>query len=238
LSDIFEEVEESVRKDKVAEWWSKWGIIIWLLGFALIAAVGYMEWQKNQTAKVTEANVLMFEAARAKLDAGEYAEAQAEFKTLVDADIAISPLASQFLAKAYYEGNGDAALAAETLNGVAAIEGPVQRLALLKSIYLRVDTMSLADLESALGALPAEPTGLGALALELIAAKAFKEGDFERARKEFGYLRFAPNAPQGVVSRAEIALSVIPGADLETPAEASPEETLPDEETTDEETGQ
>lgn len=210
MSDIFEEVEESIRQDRVSLWWAKYGIIVWLIGFVMIGAVTYMEWNKGQLAKATEARILVFENAREKLAAGDYTQAQAAFKELVDGKTDISPLAAQFLAKAYYEGNGDAALAAETLQASATLEGPVERLALLKAAYLQTNTMSLADLEALLGDLPSESTALGALALELIAAKAFKEGDFARARKEFGYLRFAPSAPQGVIQRAEVALSVIP----------------------------
>lgn len=239
MSDIFEEVEESVRKDKVAEWWSKWGILVWLLGFAIIAAVAYMEWNNTREAKATEARIIAFEDARAKLEAGEYAEAQAEFKAIVDADVDLSPLAAQFLAKAYYEGNGDAGLAAQTLESSSSVEGPVERLAHLKAAYLRSDEMSMGDLEAFLGDLPAEPTALGALALELIAAKALKENDIVRARKEFSYLRFAPNAPQGVVTRAEIALGVIPVPETDETVEApiAPIETQTTP-TTEEENGQ
>lgn len=210
MSDIFEEVEESVRKDRVADWWKKFGPIVWIIGFLIIGAVAFYEFQKTQRAKATEARILVFEEARTKLAAGEYQEAQLAFKELVDADTDISPLAAQYLAKAYYDGNGDAAAAADILQGAASAEGPVERLALLKSAYLRAETMSLSELEAYLGDLPSEPTGLGVLALELVAAKAFKEGDIERARKEFGYIRFAPNAQQGAIRRAEIALSVLP----------------------------
>ena len=161
MSDIFEEVEESVRKDRVAEWWAKWGILVWLFGFAIIGAVGYMEWTKTQAAKAVEMRILAFEEARTKLEAGEYAEAQAAFKSIVDADVDISPLAAQFLAKAYYEGNGDAGLAAQTLEASSALEGPVERLALLKAAYLQADGMTMGELETFLGDLPAEPTALG-----------------------------------------------------------------------------
>jgi hypothetical protein len=210
LSDIFEEVEESIRQDKAGQLWKRFGPIVWAAGLLLIGAVAYYEWSKGQQLKATETRVEVFEAARAELAAGNYAEAQSSFKELVDANSELSPLAAQFLAKAYYEGNGDAAVAAETLQTVADFEGPIERLALLKAAYLRADAMTLVELEAYLGTLPGESTALGAMALELVAAKALKEGDIARARSEFGYLRFADKAPPGVLQRAEIALSVLP----------------------------
>lgn len=218
MSDIFEEVEESIRQDKATDLWKRYGIFVWIAGLLIIAGVAYWEWNRNQEASATEARIERFETARQDLSAGNYADAQEAFKLLADEDTTLSALAAHYLAQAYYAGNGDKAAAAEVLQKSSALEGPMQRVALLKSAYLRADDMDLTELESYLGDIRGENTALGALALELIAAKALKDGDLERARKDFGYLRFAPNAPTGVTQRAEIALSVIPEpVDTEVP---------------------
>lgn len=238
MSDIFEEVEESIRQDRATELWKKYGIIAWIVGFAIIGTVAYFEWNKTQNRKAVEANIVRFEDARGKLEAGDYAGAQTDFKALVDSGTNISPLAAHYLARAYYEGNGDVAAAADILAVNSGLEGPVERMSLLKAAYLRSDTMTLAELETFLGDLPKESTALGVMALELIAAKALKEGDLERAREEFGYIRFAQDVPAGVSRRAEIALSIIPvpegvAPDTETEAGAGDapetEETAGDE---------
>lgn len=228
MSDIFEEVEESVRKDKVAERWNKYGIFVWAAGLLIIAGVAYWEWSKGVEAKAVEARIERFESARQELLAGNYPEAQAAFKELMDGDTKLSALSAHYLAQAYYEGNGDKAAAADILRATAAPEGPVERIALIKSAYLRADEMSLGELENYLGAMPEENTALGVLALELIAAKALKEGDLARARKEFSYLRFAPNSPPGVAQRAEIALSVIPEVAEDEDEGAEPDPVDPD----------
>lgn len=229
MSDIFEEVEESIRQDKASLWWKKFGPFVWALGLLIIAAVGYREWAIGQKAKAIEAEVQIFEEGRAHLEAGDYAEAQTVLKELADSDAEIGPLAAQYLAKAYYEGNGDAEIAASTLRGSGTLDGPIERISFLKSIYLRADTMSLVELEAALGDMPKEPTALGALALEMIAAKALKEGDIARARKEFSYLRFANDVPSGVAQRAEIALSVIPVPEGTAPENEAEEAVTPAE---------
>lgn len=228
MADIFEEVDEGLRKDDTALWWKKYGIFVWLACIGLVAFVAYSEWSTYQQARNVENQVKLFEAARTSLAAGDYEDAQRQFSEIVAAGSSISPLAAQYLAKTVYEGNGDAALAIQSLQQTQEGEGPIQRIALLKAAYLQSDSMTLTELESHLGDLTSEPTALGALALELVAAKAFKEGDLTRARREFDYLRFAPNAPAGVIERANIASGVLP---LPTPAkETAPEETpVPEE---------
>ena len=238
MADIFEEVDESLRKDDTAEWWKKYGIFVWMAGLAIVAAVAFREWSSYQTAKVIEEQVELFETARASLAAGDYPEAQRLFEEITNSDSKISPLAAQFLAKAFYEGNGDAARAVQVLeqNRADAGDGPIERISRLKAAYLQTETMNLAELEAYLGDLTSETTAIGAFALELVAAKAFRDGDLEGARTEFSYLTFAPNAPQGVTQRAETALSVLPAPAApvvtpETPPTPEPE-TVPEGEET------
>ncbi len=218
MSDIFEEVEEGLRQDRATQLWQRFGPFVWALGLLIIGAVGVREYMIVQNAKADQENIQAFEAARTKLINNEYAAAQTELQALVNAETKISPLAAHLLARAYYEGSGDPATAANILEATAGAgldaNGPIERLALLKAAYLRADSMNLSELEAFLGDMPTENSSLGVLALELIAAKALKEGDFERARKDFSYLRFAPNAPPGVLQRAEVAISVIPSPEL------------------------
>ena len=210
MSDVFEEVEESLRQDKASDWWKRYGVFVWILGIAIIAAVAYREWSVGQKNQQTVERVIAFEAARTQLVEGDYASAEAGFADLASSGTDIAPLAAQFLAQTQYEGNGDIDNAATSLEASMSDDGPVQRLAVLKAAYIRSENLSLAELEDFLGDLPERQTAIGVLATELIAAKAFSEGDFQRAREEFSYLQLAANVPPGVVQRAEVALSVIP----------------------------
>lgn len=226
MSDVFEEVEESLRQDKATLWWKRYGVFVWILGIGIIAAVAYNEWSTAQKNKQTIERVESFEAARTLLANGDYDTAQSAFADLAGSEADIAPLAAQFLAQTQYEGSGDIENAATTLAASGGDAGPVERLALLKAAYIKSEAMSLAELEVFLGELPKRPTAIGVLANELIAAKAFSEGDFARAREEFAYLQLAANAPPGVAQRAEVALTVIPVPDQTAPA-AVPAEQAP-----------
>lgn len=205
--------------------WRRFAPVVWGAGILIVGTVAFLEWRGAQQARVAGERIVEFEAARAQLEAGEYQAAQQAFRDLVDADAPISKVAAHYLGRSLFEGGGDAAGAAEVLAAAGDGSDPLEKLALLKSAYLTADGLTLAELEANLGGLAADEGALGALALELIAAKAFAEGDLERARREFNYLRFAPNAPGGVGRRAEAALALLPPAPTGEAAPDAPAET-------------
>ncbi|MEM7767955.1 MAG: hypothetical protein AAF253_10775 [Pseudomonadota bacterium] len=228
MTDIFEEVEEAHRQDKVDDAWRKYGWVVWLAGAGVVLAVAaneYLGWQRSE-AQAASAGRL--EAAIEALDDARYGDAEVAFSEILADGSALSQLAAQYLAQVRLEGQGNRPAAIEALNAVADADGaPLEQMALLKAAYLRSDEASVAELETLLAGLLTAETPLAALAQELVAAKAFAEGDHERARRDFTYLRFAPNAPPGLAQRAEIALTAIPrpaepvGSDMEGEPAAS-----------------
>ena len=222
MSDVFEEVEEDLNRDKWVQRWEKYGWVVYLAGALIVAAVAAYEFMKLQASNAQVKNIEIFESARSALTDGEYSDAEAEFSNVVAQGSDLAPLASHYLAQTRLEGGGDRAGAAEALAVNAASNDPFAKIAVLKSAYLAADTQSLAELEARLSSVLQDEGPIGALALELIAAKAFEEGDFARARSEFALLQVLPNAPSGVLARADAALSVIPSVP-ETPIEPAPE---------------
>jgi hypothetical protein len=207
LTDIFQEVDQNVREEKLASLWQRWRPFVYGGVALLIGGVAVNEFiLKPQADAARAARALELENAVKALEDGRYEEAQAALKAIVDSESKLAPLAAHYLAQTQLEGGGDAAAAAETLAAIGGTEGgPYERLALLKAAYFRADTLTLPELETTLGTLPTEETAMGALARELLAAK------------------FDAAAPEGVIQRAELALDAIPvpeQAATETPAPA------------------
>ncbi|MEZ6001518.1 hypothetical protein [Hyphomonas sp.] len=240
MSDIFEEVDESLRQDKIETAWKRYRLFVYGGAALLIGAVAVNEFVLYpHFAEIRTERAKAFESAATQLADGDYTDAEAGFRALVEEGSSLSPLAANYLAQTVYEGSGDAAGATNVLAETGKADGtPFERGALLKAAYAKADTASLAELETLLGDLKEEESGLGALARELIAAKAYAEGDAARARTAYNRLKFDAAAPQGVVRRAEIALAAIP-IPAETTTDIPAEEAAPAEasETT-EETGQ
>lgn len=216
MSDVFEEVEEGLRSDQANVLWKKYGWILYLVGGLIVAAVAAYEFSKSQTKNAQVRQIEQFELARTALDAGNYADAETRFAEIVSGGSDLAPLASHYLAKTRLEGGGDRVRAAEALAKNAASDDPFAKIAALKSAYLAVDGLTLVELEDRLAGPLQEEGVIGALALELVAAKAYQEGDFERARADFALLQIFPGAPSGVLARAEAALSVIPSKNADS----------------------
>jgi hypothetical protein len=226
LTDIFSEVDQNVREERLAGLWVRWRPFVYGSVAVLVGSVAINEFLiKPQAEAARAARSAELEAAVKALEDGQYEEAEAAFKAIVAKESKLSPLAAHYLAQVQLEGRGDAAAAAETLAAIGGTQGgPYERLALLKTAYFRADTLTLPELEATLGALVTEDTAMGALSRELVAAKAYATGDVARARTEYNRLKFDAAAPAGVVQRAEIALAAIPVA-AEEPAPAVPTET-------------
>ena len=226
MTDIFSEVDQNVREERLAGLWVRWRPFVYGSVAVLIGSVAINEFLiKPQAEAARAARSAELDAAVKALEDGQYEEAEAAFKAIVAKESKLSPLAAHYLAQVQLEGRGDAAAAAETLAAIGGTQGgPYERLALLKTAYFRADTLTLPELEATLGTLVTEDTAMGALSRELVAAKAYATGDVARARTEYNRLKFDAAAPAGVVQRAEIALAAIPVA-AEEPAPAVPTET-------------
>ncbi len=239
MTDIFTEVDESVRQDKIAKWWTAWRPFIYGGMALLVGSVAVNEFiLRPQAERRMAARAGAFEAAVKAYEQGQYAEAEKGFAALVQNEPRLAPIAAHYLALTRYEGNGDAEGAVAALSQAGGYDdGPFGRLAMLKAAYFRADTQSLPELEASLGGLLTDEGPLGALARELVAAKAFEVGDVARARREYNRLAFDPAAPPGVIQRAEIALAAMPLANGEadpagaaSPSPSQPAEPAPGEE--------
>lgn len=210
MADIFQEVEEGLRQDRAARLWKKYGVFAYIAAALLIGGVALYEYLGHRRAETVETNALQFEQAADALAEQNYEQAAEGFDTLAGSDADIAPLAANFLAEARLQGNADLAAAIEALELSANAETPIGKLSLLKAAYLKSNSMTRAETEAYLGTLVDEESQFGALALELVAAKAAAEGDYEYARTAFNDLRFLANVPQGVQQRARIALDALP----------------------------
>jgi hypothetical protein len=218
LADIFEEVEEGIRQDRMTKLWKKYSVVAYIAAAALLGGVALNEYLQASKASAIEKDTLAYEAALDALDAGEYEVAASGFQALIDADTQSASAAAHMLAQVRLAGNGDVDAAAAALKQVIdSGDTATAKLALLKTAYLKADTATRAELEDLLADIRKDESAFSALAVELIAAKAMQEGDLDYARTEFTYLGLAPNAPSGVRTRAEKALATLPPRAIETP---------------------
>jgi hypothetical protein len=135
VSDIFQEVDEEVRRERVKKLWEQYGKYLVALCFLIVAGVagwrGYQYWQEKQAAISGAA----FEQATALREAGKYPEAEAAFAKLATDGTAGYRVIAGLLAAAEL-GRTDTKAAVAAYDRIAADKsaGPaIQDLAAMRS---------------------------------------------------------------------------------------------------------
>jgi hypothetical protein len=185
VSEIFDEVQEEVRREQLKKLWERYQTLIVAVAFMIVAGVGgwrgYVYWEGK---KAQEAGA-QFEAAAALAEQKKSAEAEAAFQKLA----AEGPQGYRTLAKfraAAEIGSRDTAAAVKLYDDIAADRnvGPAEQdLAALRAASLLVDTASYADIKARLEPLAGPNRTYRHSARELLAVSAWRNKDLTAARQ-------------------------------------------------------
>jgi hypothetical protein len=221
MSDIFREVDEDVRHDKLAEFWSKYSIAVLALAFAIVAGTAIFTYWRHQTLTQAEDAGARYEAAQA-LAAQQKPEAAAAFAALAKT----APKGYQLLARlraAEETSLTDPAAAVASFDLIAADASvdPLWRdLARLRAGMLRADSADKNEIEQRLA--PLMNGSYRFSAREIMGLAALKRGDLEEAGKLFDQVIVDPNAPPDLRQRVQGFLSLVRGGGKFNPAPAEP----------------
>ncbi len=211
MSDIFNEVDEELRRDRAVELFNRYRPHMIILTLAIVLGVsGYKSWQWYSARKQARASEA-FSAAEHLLENGAYKDAEkafAEFAAKAPRGYKAMAMLEEAAAAAR---TGKTAEAAKLyMQASKSLTDPLYKdLAILRAALATADELSLADLDARLSPLTGPGRPYRFTARELLAAKAFEEGDLKRARQEYSYLSLALDAPTGARNRAGQALAVL-----------------------------
>ena len=238
MVDIFEEVDEELRRDKYQDLLRQWGP--WVLGAAVSIILGAVAWQAFDAWQTgdRESSSDAFISAMNNVQADELNLAAAGLETLAGegtpgyVSLALLQRGNVALQQ------GDNAAAAEFFDQAAARSSdPLLRdMAEIRSVWASWDSLSFSDIDLRMNVLVGNNSPFRHLARETIAAAALRADEIERARTQYQFLAFANDAPGGVQARAQEALALIAQRNAlagDVATEATPEAVLDTEETTD-----
>ena len=141
MSDIFQEVDEDVRRDKAAEFWKKYqNQILAAAVLIVLASAGFRYWQYERQ-RATEAAGDQFQQALTALEGGKYDEAKAGLdKIAAQGPSGYRALAQMTAAGAQASKDPQGAIGAfDAVAGDAAIDPLMRDTARLRAALLRVD---------------------------------------------------------------------------------------------------
>jgi len=211
VADIFQEVDEEVRRERLNKLWQRYGnYIIAACVLAIVAVGAWRGYEWWETRKAAESGAA-FEEAVTLAEAGKRQEAEAAFAKLANDGTAGYRVLAR-LRQAAELAPTDRQAAVKAYEEIAADRGAgqvIQDLATLRAAYLLVDSSSYADLRALLEALTGPQRAFRYSARELLALSAWKQGDMSAARQWADMIITDPQTPQAARSRAEVLSELI-----------------------------
>jgi hypothetical protein len=214
VADIFNEVDEEVRRERLQKLWERYSI--YLIAIAVLIVVGIAAWRGYEYWQAKKAAVAgtAFESALTLSESGKHAEAEAAFaKVAAEAPAGYRTLARlQAAAELSIDKPADAVKAYDALAADSSLGPTLQDLAALRAAMLLVDKTPLAELTRRLSPLAAPDRTFRHSARELLALSAWHNHDFTAARRYIDMIATDADAPPGARARAEVLSALIAGS--------------------------
>jgi hypothetical protein len=211
VADIFQEVDEEVRRERLNKLWERYGHL--LIAACVLVVVGVAGWRGYEywQAKKAGESAVAFEQAVTLAEAGKHKEADAAFAQIASGGTAgYRVLARLREAAELAQTDKKAAVASyDTLAGDKNAGQVIEDLAAVRAGLLLVDTDSYDDMLKRLEPLTADGRTFRYSARELLALSAWKAGDAAATRKWTGMLIADPETPAETRSRAQVLSELV-----------------------------
>jgi hypothetical protein len=212
VSELFDEVDEDVRRDQLKKLWDQYSIYIVAGALLIIASVGgWRGYQYLEAKKAAEAGAA-FDKAVELSEANKHTEAEAAFTDLA----AKAPSGYRMLARlraAAEVATRDPQAAAKMYDDLAAdrsVGAPEQDLAKVRAAGLLLDTATYPAMLTRLEAAAAPAATFRHTARELLALSAWRVNDATAARKWLDLIAGDGETPPSLRSRAEALQALLP----------------------------
>jgi hypothetical protein len=212
VSELFDEVDEEVRRDQLKKLWDQYSIYIIALALLIIAGVGgWRGYQYLEAKKAAEAGAAFDKAAELS-DANKHAEAEAAFADLA----AKAPWGYRILARlrtAAEVANRDKSVAAKMFDDIAAdtsVGAPERDLARIRAAQLLLETTTYPNMLQRLEPATAADATFRHTARELLALSAWRANDTAATRQWLDLIANDGESPPSLRSRAEALQALLP----------------------------
>jgi hypothetical protein len=212
VSELFDEVDEEVRRDQLKKLWDQYSIYIIAAAFLIVAAVGgWRGYQYLEAKKATEASAA-FDAAVELSDLNKHPEAEAAF----DKVAATAPAGYRMLARmraAAEVATRDPQAGAKMYDVIAgdrSIGTEQQDMARIRAAGLLLDSESYPNMLQRLEAAAKPEATFRHTARELLALSAWRANDTTAARQWLDMIASDGETPSAMRSRAEALQALLP----------------------------
>jgi hypothetical protein len=213
MNDVFNEVDEEVRRDKAVAFFNKHGSKIVGLAIAIVMAVGGWRFYQDRVFRERAALGARFEAALVDVNAGKI---EALTTLAEDKSGGTYPALAKFrlaseLARTAKDDAGvkNAVSAFDTLANDATLPAEWREMAKIRAAYAMLETAPFEAMESRLAPLATPANTYRNTAREALALAAWRAGHAEKALDALQAIILDADAPSGLRQRAEVLLAVV-----------------------------
>jgi len=212
VSELFNEVDEEVRRDQLKKLWDQYSIYIVAAALLIIASVGgWRGYQYLEAQKAAEAGAA-FDKASELSEQNKHSEAETAFADLA----AKAPSGYRQLARlraAAEAASRDPQAAVKLYDDIAAdrtVNAPEQELARIRAAGLLLETATYPNMLQRLEPAAAPEATFRHTARELLALSAWRANDPVAVRKWLDLIANDGNTPPSLRSRAEALQALLP----------------------------
>ena len=212
MSELFDEVDEDVRRDQLKRIWDQYSIYIVAAALLVIAAVGGWRGYQYLEAKKAAVAGAQFDQAAELSDQGKHSEAEAAFSKIA----ATAPSGYRMLARlrvAAEVASRDPQAAAKLYDDIAAdrsVGESERELAKVRAAGLLLETATYPAMLERLETAAAAGATFRHTARELLALSAWRTNDATAARKWLDLIANDAETPPGLRSRAKALQALLP----------------------------
>ena len=212
MADIFQEVDEEIRRDKAKVLWRKYGVYVIIVCVGIVlGTAGKVAWREYKAAQQTEDSSRYVDAKRL-LDEGNVDEALLLFESLaLEANTGYSVVAKfQAAITRFKTGDREGAITAlDLITTDDSIDPILQGLAKLKAVMLLIDDGATDDLRRRIAELASQSSPWRYSGSEMEAVLKHRDGDLDGARSAFKALSEDASAPTNMRNRAAQMLAAL-----------------------------
>jgi hypothetical protein len=212
VSELFDEVDEEVRREQLKKLWDKYSLYIIALAVLIVAGVGgWRAYEYVEAKKAAEAGAA-FDRAVELSEQNKHAEAEAAFADLV----VKAPGGYRVLARlrlAAELATRDPQAAAKTYDEIAAdrsVGAPQQDIARIRGAQLLLDSTTYQNMLQRLEPATAPGSTFRHTARELLALSAWRANDAAAARQWLDLIANDGETPPSLRSRADALQALLP----------------------------
>lgn len=229
MTDIFHEVEEDLRREKLNRLWARYGATFLTIAVLAVAATaGYVFWRQYQENQAAEA-AQVFADASALIERDDIGGAVAAFSSIAEQTGNGYPALAKFRVASLKALNGDIAGATAIYDALAtsSIDERLKAVAALRAALIVADTENPETLKQRVASLATDASPWRHQAREIQAFADYRAGRIAEAGAAYAALEADESAPTELRARAAQLSSFIAGGAILPPPPAVPAPAAP-----------